>query len=1034
MDPNHDPNISTSDLGHAPSTISLTVASRTSDPAHQFPVAIGRYRILRLLGEGGMGAVYEAEQEQPRRTVAVKVIKSAWANPEQLRRFEQESRVLGRLQHPGIAQVYEAGTAVGFGGQPFFAMELIHGKTLCKYADEKRLNTRERLTLIIRLCEAVEHAHQRGVIHRDLKPGNILVDETGQPKILDFGLARVTDSDNPVSRQTDIGQLLGTLAYMSPEQVLADPLAIDTRTDVYALGVIAYELLAGKLPYTVSPNVHVAVQTIREQDPSALSTLNRCFRGDIETIVNKALEKDKDRRYASAADFGADIRRHLADEPIGAKPPSASYLLQKFARRHRPLVAGIAAVFVVLVVGVVVSTLEATRARKAEKSALAAQDGANRDRDRAIKAENRALQDRDRAVQAESQADRERARAQASETQAVRDRNLALEQKKRADTEASTAAAVNAFLQNDLLAQASAAIQAGPSMKPDPDLKVRTALDRAAARIGGKFEHQPEVEASIRNTIGRTYMDLGLYPDARMQLERAGELRRRMLGEENQMTLETMSSLGRIAHLEGRYTQAEALDSQVLETQRRVLGPEHPATLASMNNLSNAYFSLGKYAQAEALRRETLEIRRRVLGPEHPDTLASMNNLANVYNARGKYSEAEALNAQSLEIRRRVQGPEHPDTLMAMNNLANIYQAEGKYSEAEALRYKTLEIRRRILGPEHPDSLAAMSNVAGTYEAQGRHASAEALYKETLEIQRRVLGPEHPSTLNSTNNLANVYYLQGKYVEAESLYKQALEIQGRVLGPEHPSTLGSMGNLASTYHAQGKYTQAETLDSQALEIRRRVQGPEHPETLAAMNNLADVYSSEGKYPEAETLFNRTLELKRRVRGLQHPSTLTTLSDFASMYLRQGNYAQAELYAKQAFEGRRRTLGVEHQDTLHAGLDLVFAYQSQGKFAESELLARDLVKICREKYPNDWQRFRAESLLGGSLAGLRRFELAEPLLVGGYEGMLARKNQTAVPDGYYVDRVRESIIQFYKDWGKPEKSAQWQQSSIGVAAK
>ena len=315
--------------------------------ARRHPVIIGHYRILRLLGEGGMGSVYLAEQENPHRLVALKVIKPGFVNAELLRRFEQEAHVLGRLHHPGIAQIYEAGTAdSGFGPQPYFAMEFIEGQPLIEFAEERHLNLRARLELMAKICDAVNHAHQRGIIHRDLKPANILVDEAGQPKILDFGVARVTDSDTEATRQTDMGQLIGTLAYMSPEQVQPDPLELDIRSDVYALGVIAYELLAGRLPYdTDRKALHEVVQAIRETDPVRLSSIHRMYRGDIETIVAKALEKDKARRYASAAELAADIRHYLTDQPIVARPPSTSYQLQKFARRHWALVTGVAAVF-----------------------------------------------------------------------------------------------------------------------------------------------------------------------------------------------------------------------------------------------------------------------------------------------------------------------------------------------------------------------------------------------------------------------------------------------------------------------------------------------------------------------------------------------------------------------------------------------------------------------------------------------------------------------------------------------------------------
>src|SRR5262245_20596627 len=328
-----------------PTSADATYAGPDADATvQQAPVGkVGGYTITRLIGEGGMGAVYEAEQDQPRRTVALKVIKAGFASPELLRRFAQESQALGRLQHPGIAQIYDAGTAdTGYGPQPYFAMEFIRGETLIEYVRKHRLNTNQRLEIMAKVCDAVHHAHQRGLIHRDLKPGNILVDETGQPKILDFGVARVTDSDAQATMQTDVGQLVGTLAYMSPEQVLADPLELDTRSDVYALGVILYELLAGQLPYVISKKIHEVLHTIREEDPSRLSSINRSFRGDIETIAAKALEKDKARRYASAAELASDIERYLKDEPIAAQPPTTLYQVQKFTRRHKALVSGIA--------------------------------------------------------------------------------------------------------------------------------------------------------------------------------------------------------------------------------------------------------------------------------------------------------------------------------------------------------------------------------------------------------------------------------------------------------------------------------------------------------------------------------------------------------------------------------------------------------------------------------------------------------------------------------------------------------------------
>ena len=718
----------------------------------QIPTAIGRYRILRLLGEGGMGAVYEAEQDQPRRLVALKVIRAAWAGPELIRRFEQESQALARLHHPGIAQIYEAGAAeTPFGVQPYFAMELIHGKPLVEYAEEHKLSTPQRLELMIAVCEAVEHAHQRGIIHRDLKPANILVDETGQPKILDFGLARATDADAQATRQTDMGQLLGTLAYMSPEQVLADPLALDMRSDVYALGVILYELLAHKMPYALSNLLHEAVQTIRIAEPAKLSAVDRSYRGDIETIVAKALEKDKERRYSSASALAGDIRRYLRDEPIVARPPSTAYQLQKFARRNRALVIGMAAVFVVLVLGVVVSTREAVQARRAQKEA-------------------------------------ERQTAEAQRQSAI-------------------AKAVNEFLQNDLLGQEDPFKQA----KPDPNMSVRTVLDRAAANIGGKFKGQPEVEAAIRDTIGQTYEQLNLYREAQQQLEQALSLSRRAQGPHNPATLAIMGDLGDVYDQVGRYAEAENLFSQAAEEDGRVLGKQNRLTLAATAQLAKVYSDEGKYAKAEALLKPTLELDERLLGPEDLDTRMAMDDLIWVYRDEFKSGMAEALGERLLEIDRRAAGPQSDYVITDMYDLADIDNSDGKFSQAEALASQVLEFRRRMLGPDRKQTLDAARELVMAYEGEKKYAQAEALGQQTLEIQRRVMGSENPDTLLTAMTLANIYRFEGKIRPSESLLIKTVETYRRVLGPGNAFTAVSLLSLAQDFAAQGRYSEAEDL-------------------------------------------------------------------------------------------------------------------------------------------------------------------------------------------------------------------------------
>ncbi len=897
-----------------------------SAPLSETPEAIGRYQIIRLLGEGGMGLVYEAQQQQPRRTVALKVIKGGFAGAEKLRRFQQESQTLGTLQHPGIAQIYEAGTAdSGFGPQPYFAMEFIRGASLLKFVEERRLGTRQCLELMIRICDAVHHAHGRGIIHRDLKPGNILVDEAGQPKILDFGVACVTGHDSQAARQTVPGELVGTLEYMSPEQVSADPSEVDIRSDVYALGVILFELLAGRLPYHIGRDLHQAVRAIREREPVRLGSINRSCRGDIETIVAKAMEKDKTRRYASAAELADDIQRYLIDQPVVARPPGTLYQLRKFALRHKAVVAGTAAVFAVLSVGLVFSAREALRAQRAERAALL-------DRDRASLAERLATTAKEHALTAERAATAERNRAVAEE--------------RRADTESAAARAISEFLQNDLLAQAGATAQAHAGTKPDPDLKVRTALDRAAARISAAFSTQPLVEASIRHTIGKAYKDLGLYPDAQQHLERAVRIRRELLGESHPETIRGMSDLALVYRYAGKYPQAESLGAQVLALQKRLLGERHRDTLTTMSSLMELLRSQGRYPQAESLGITLLALRRRVLGENHPDTVESMNNLALLYLSEGKYPLAEPLLVRSLQIARRTEGDDHPDLMTGMNNLGILYYRQGKYAQAESLYDDLLQRQRRTLGEDHPSALLSSSNLAMTRVRLGKYRQAEQLYTKTLEARRRILGPEHPSTLIVANSLALAYVVQGKLAEARPLILSALDVKRRVLGAEHPDTLNSLQALGLLYLAEEALPAAEALLVKLLEAQERVLGREHPDTLNTMTALARLYSRQGRYAQAEALAAKQLDARRRSLGPEHPVTLTGMVLLGGIQLAQQNYAGAETILRQALQGLATTA------------------------------------------PDSWEQYDAQSMLGGALAAQGKFAEAGTLLLSADRGLRA----------------------------------------------
>ncbi|HEV1287470.1 MAG TPA: serine/threonine-protein kinase [Bryobacteraceae bacterium] len=744
---------------------------------------IGLYRVVERIGEGGMGSVYRAVRESDfHKQAAIKVVKRGMDSDFILARFRQERQILAGLDHPNIARLLDGGMVED--GRPYLVMEYVEGTPIVAYCDEYRLSLDARLELFRTVCAAVQYAHQNLVVHRDLKPGNILVNDAGSPKLLDFGIAKLLESD---AEKTMTLVRMMSPECASPEQVRGE--AITTSTDIYSLGVLLYQLLCGALPYKfetlTSAEITRVVCEVEPRKPSAIRSLD----ADLDNIVLKALHKEPARRYASAEQFSEDIRRHLARLPVIARPDTFAYRFSKFVRRHRAASAATVLAVVSLIAGMAATLWQAHRS----------------------------------------------------------------------SVQQQIASAVNEFLRNDVLAQASALKQAGLDSKPDPELKVRTALDRAAARIAGKFQAQPEVEAAIRQTIGEAYQDLGLYPDAQRQVERAVELRRRVFGEKNRDTLQSMDTLAELYDIQGKNAEAESLQSHVLDLRRHALGEQHPDTLASMEELGDEYMHLGKFADAETFLSKALELRRRVLGEEHPDTLISMNDLAMLYDLQGKYAAAEQLYVKANNIRMRVLGPDHPFTLTGMNNVAVLYSHQGKYAQAESLTAQILETRRRILGPDHPLVLETMNNLAVQRIYQEKYDQAEPLLAEALEFNRRTFGGENPKTIASMNNLAGLYRRKGDYKKAEPLYREALEIQSRKAGEKHPLTLSVMNNLASVLQGEGQYPQAEQLYTKVLDLRSRVLGADHPDTLRTQIGLASVYVDQSKFERAHALARQTLD-------------------------------------------------------------------------------------------------------------------------------------------------------------------------------
>ena len=851
---------------------------------------LGHYRLVRLLGRGGMGEVWEAEQQRPHRRVALKLVRADLMSAAMRRRFETEAEALGRLSHDGIARVFEAGIDPA-SDRPYYAMEYVEGERLDDWVARARPDVGTRLRVLIELCRAVQHAHQKFVVHRDLKPANVVITPEGRPKILDFGLARLTDDGDGasrVTRETQTGQVIGTLAYMSPEQAGGDVSEIDALTDVYALGVVAYELLAGKLPLNLAAvPLAVAVRRIVEDEPSRLSSVDRSLRGDLDTIVAKAMAKDKGVRYASAESLGEDVRRFLEYEPIAARRPGAWYNLRKFARRNKATVAGVAASFAILLAGAATSAGYAVKAT------------------------------------------RESARSAAAEADAVRQRDEAARQE-------AVAKETNAFLVGMF-------DEADPAKAQGRQVTAVEVVERGGRELEGRFADQPLVKAALQDQLGYLLMGLGRAAQAEPLLREAWAARERALGPEHDASLSSSANLAMALEALGRPAEAEPLLRRSFEARVRALGPDHPDTLFCLNNVGYVLNTLGRHAEAVAAYRRVLEARERVLGPDDPETLRSANNLAAELDVMGESAEAEPLLRRTLEARERVLGPSHPNTLDTVAVLTGVLRAQGRPAEAEPLGRRLVEDSERVLGPDHPDTLDSLVTLALVLDAQGRSAEAEPLLRRALEGRDRVLGPDHPATLQSVNGLATTLNRLGRSAEAEPLLRRALEARERTLGPDHPSTLESVNNLGGVLFMSRRAAEAEPLLRRALEARQRLLGPDHPQTLESVNNLGGLLYATGRPAEAEPLFRRAMESQERTLGFDHPATLRAANNLASLLRAMGRADEAEPLFRRALEGRERALGPDHPETLVSVNNLAGVLSVVGRPGEAEPLHRRAVE-------------------------------------------------------------------------------------------
>ncbi len=715
---------------------------------------IGDYTVVRTLGEGGMGRVLEVEQQHPRRHVALKLLRQDVLSGAMLRRFDHEVRILGGMRHEGIARIHAAGWTETKPPQPFFTMELIDGEPITSYARHQRLTIQQRLDLVAAVCDAIHYTHQRGVVHRDLKPGNILVGNDGKPKVIDFGIARIAESDVSANTlRTATGQVLGTLSYMSPEQVAGDPARIDSRTDVYSMGVILFELLSGKLPHDLtSCSLPEAARLVQQSDIPRLGSIERTFRGDIETIVDKAVEKDPARRYQSMSELAADIRRFLSHQPIVARPASAIYQLKKFARRHTAATAACLVILLALAGATVVSSVYAVRSERAREAT---------------------------------------------------------------QRQADIAAAINRFLNDDLLASVvpSASRDAGRGR----DVHMIEVLDEAARRIesacqpGGDFEDKPEVEAEIRSTLGKTYSKLGDFAAAYPHAKRCFALREQLWGQGHIETIRAAITLGNVLYLQNDLEEASAVFERTLQVGRLALGPDHHKILDCEYNYANVFYRQRRIEEGLALLNHVLEVRRRELGADHNATMATLRKIALLYKRQGRWKDAEPIEREVLAHSRVALGDDHPDTLRVAHNLGSSLYYAQRHDEAEKIWRDVLEKRRRVLGEDHYETLSTYLNLGSTLVEQGRPAEAEPFYRAGYDAALAKYGMKEPKTLTLAYALANALRDQKRFDDAESLYRTAISQLRETLGPDHPRALDALKALADMRQKQGRAEEAEAM-------------------------------------------------------------------------------------------------------------------------------------------------------------------------------------------------------------------------------
>jgi eukaryotic-like serine/threonine-protein kinase len=899
-------------------------------PAPMEGRVFGAYRVIRELGHGGMGAVYLAARadQEFEGSVAIKILRPIYANPEIEWRFRQEIQILANLNHPNIAKLYEVGRTEE--GSPYFIMEYVDGLPITRFCSEHKLSISQRLRLFQKICGAVQYAHQNLVVHRDLKPSNILVTPNGEPKLLDFGIAKLlpsTDSSDPVT----VTQLrFFTPDYASPEQVSGKH--ITTASDVYSLGVILYELLAGRRPYRLKGRTEAEIrQIVCEQEPELPSAaltrrlnpgdelllreevhrspeiesrkLHRQLQGDLDKIVLMALRKEPSWRYRSVEQFAGDIDAYLQGFPVSARGDSWKYRATNFLRRNR-LAATLTAAVILLSLSF--GTLMALQQRQTA-----------RERDRAERI-------------------------------------------------------------SGLLKQILNTVD--PSTEP---INAAVVLDRGVQTTRIELSSEPELKATLFQTLGEIYTSWGIYDKAFALLSETLDLRRKLLGPENREVAETLYSLGVVAFHLRQFDKAEALLQDSLRMRGEVLGEDALELADNFLLLGLLYKERGDMSRTQQLYLKALELRRRTLGPDHPEVGILLHNLSSFYRESADYEASEKTANEALRILKKHFGPDHPRVASVLTGLAILRKGKARFVEAEAAYREALRIRRKAWGTSHPEVAISLNNLGLFLVTRNRYQEAEPLLRESLTMQIEFTGNRHPNTAAAMNNLGMCLERHGELKEALGYYRGALAIWKDTYPGAHEFVASGYNNIGTLLMDLGEYSAATEAIQLALDIDREVFGEDHPKVAHKMSNLGGLFIQTGNYSRADQLLQKALSIREREFGREHSDVAMTLHNLGQLRWNQGRFREAERLFREALAIKVK-VSSPSTSVVRSQVDLADLLATQGRAAEAEPLIRSAVEVSRSVYPpNHWRVAQAESVLGNVLSILGLNNEAALLLAGSY---------------------------------------------------